>query len=282
VEEAVGAAVQILPQEVAERAQALMKEVFSSGGGSQSVCISALIVMGILPAPDFTVIADTRRERSKVWNYNDDVIVPALQKIGVKVHRLSTEDYGYAGSRLFNKSGTLLIPAFTNQQGAIGKLSNFCSTYWKIEVVDNFLSREHGLKRSEYRKWIGFSLDEGSRYSRMKLGKEGRAGLVRFPLIEDYPLRRHQAIKYVEKLGWPTPPRSACWMCPNHTDHEWRDQKNNEPKEFAKSVALEREIQERYPNAFLHKSCVPLDQVDFTEEDDLFNGSRCNSGACFV
>jgi hypothetical protein len=36
-----------------------MIEVFSSGGGTQSACISALIVQGLLPKPDIFAIADT-------------------------------------------------------------------------------------------------------------------------------------------------------------------------------------------------------------------------------
>lgn len=259
-----------------------MIEVFSSGGGTQSACIAALIVQGRLPKPDFTVIADTRRERSKVWDYNEAVIVPELRKVGIEVHRLSAEEYGYGGTNLFNKSGTLLIPAFTDQGATVGKLSNFCSTYWKIEVVDNFLSRVHKIKRAEYRKWIGFSLDEGSRVSRMMLGKEYRSGLIRFPLVQDVPLRRRQAILEVVNMGWPCPPRSACFMCPNKTDAEWRDSKANDPEEFQEAVRIDREIRLRDKNAWLHKSCIPLDQVDFTEEDDLFSGARCNSGACFV
>jgi len=39
-----------------------MIEVFSSGGGTQSISITALIIQGRLPKPDFTVIADTGRE----------------------------------------------------------------------------------------------------------------------------------------------------------------------------------------------------------------------------
>lgn len=262
--------------------QKKLLEVFSSGGGTQSACIAALIVQGKLPRPDFTVIADTGRETGRVWDYNENVITPALRALGIEVHRVSAEDYGYAGNNLFNKKGTLLIPAFTNVGPKPGKLSNFCTTYWKIEVVDNFLSRKHGIKRSDYRKWIGFSMDEGSRVSRMMLGKEYAAGLIRFPLVHDFPLRRDQAIQYVEQTGWPMPPRSACYMCPNHTDAEWRTSKEIDPDEFAESVKIDKEIRLHDPHAFLHKSCVPLDEVNFTTEDNMSTGARCNSGECFV
>jgi hypothetical protein len=260
-----------------------MIEVFSSGGGTQSACITALIVQAKLPKPDLAVIVDTERERPGVWEYHDRVIVPALASVGIAIHRISCRDFGYNGDRLFNGKGTLLIPAFSNLgPDGTGKLSNYCTTHWKIDSVKNWLRRKHGIRHGQARKWIGFSLDEASRYTRMALGKEAMRGLIRWPLIHDVPLRRRQAIKVVEDFGWPTPPRSACWMCPNQSDHEWRDLKENYPEEFAKAVELEREVRQRDPNAFLHYSCVPIDQVDFTEDDDLFSGRRCASAECFT
>lgn len=260
-----------------------MIEVFSSGGGTQSACIAALIVQGRLPKPDLAVIVDTERERGSVWEYHDQVVVPALASVGVRLHRISCRDYGYNQDSLFNNKGTLLIPAFTNQSGTVGKLPTYCSTYWKIDAVKIWLRREHKIRHGQARKWIGFSLDEARRYTRMALGKDGIRGLIRWPLIHDVPLRREQAIQEVEKMGWPTPPRSACWMCPNQSDHEWRDLKANYPAEFQKAVELEREVRARDPFAFLHESCVPLDEVDFSTEPELFDSAaQCNSGMCFV
>jgi len=74
-------------------------------------------------------------------------------------------------------------------------------------------------------------------------------------------------------------------MCPNQSDKEWLEVKKNRPDEFQKAVKLEQEIQSDDPHAWLHKSCVPLDQVDFDKnhQDDLFDsGLYCSSGVCFV
>ena len=70
-------------------------------------------------------------------------------------------------------------------------------------------------------------------------------------------------------------------MCPHHTDHEWRELFEKQPELFAKAVELDREIRKIDAHAFLHGSCQPLGEVDFTRADDLFSG-RCNSGMCFV
>lgn len=116
----------------------------------------------------------------------------------------------------------------------------------------------------------------------MMNGEAYLAGLIRFPLIHDTPMRRHQSIALVEKMGWPTPPRSACWNCPNQTDGEWRDLKTNHPDEFAAACALEIEVQKVDPFAWFHVSCVPLSEVDFTAPDDLFADRACSSGGCFT
>jgi hypothetical protein len=58
--------------------------------------------------------------------------------------------------------------------------------------------------------------------------------------------------------------------------------KANDPDDFRKAVELEREVQAVDPHAWLHKSCRPLDMVEFAEDaPDLFGGGGCSSGMCF-
>lgn len=257
----------------------MMVEIFSSGGGTQSAAITAMIAQGRLPKPDFAVIVDTERERSAVWAYHDAIIRPALASVGVDIYRVKKSEY--AKSDLWSTTGaTLQIPAFTNQTGEPGKMPSFCSNEWKLRVFQRFC-REMGVETRHQRRWIGFSLDETRRAVKMMGGEDYAAGLIRFPLIHDIPMRRHQAIALVKKMGWPTPPRSACWMCPNQTDTEWRDLKANYPADFALAVGLEKEVQKTDPFAWLHQACVPLDQIDFDAPEDLFDRA-CNSGGCFT
>lgn len=263
-----------------------MIEVFSSGGGTQSACISALIVQGKLPKPDFFVIADTGYECETTWQYLDAVIRPAMESVGVEVHRIGPEWKSvpaHGRDWQSHNEETILLPLFTNQSGDTGKLSGFCSKTWKVEVVNRFLSQKFGITRSQYRKWIGFSLDEWRRAQKMMGGEEYRKGQIRFPLITDMPLKRHESILTVERMGWPTPPRSRCKICSNQGDPEWLDMKDNSPDEFAEAVALEKEIQRIDPFAWMHEACIPLDQVDLSPEPTLFDPGRyCSSGVCFV
>jgi len=259
-----------------------MIEVLSSGGGTQSTAICALIIQGRLPKPDYIVIADTGREMPTTWTYLDAIVRPALRTIGLEVHRISQGQYGskWAQGIFSPGKGTLLIPAFSNRSGNPSKLSQFCTKGWKIEVVDRFLSKKCGITRSRYRKWIGFSMDEPKRVLPMQQGEEYKKGLIYLPLV-DLRIRRADAIALVEKMGWPKPPRSRCYMCPNQSDYEWAEVKNDHPDRWEQSVALDESIRERDPRAFLHSSIKPLRDAQFDQQDDLFSGS-CPSGECFT
>jgi hypothetical protein len=260
-------------------------QVWSCGGGTQSCAIAALIVQGKLPKPDFSVIADTSYETGATWEYMDKVLVPELAKVGVELVRVKCVEWAsrWAKKQLFDnhRCKDVLIPAYSTQTWQKSKLKNFCTGGWKVEVIDNWFSKHHRITRSKICKWIGFSADEPRRYLKMMAGEEYKKGLIRFPIVHDFRMMRREAIKLVESMGWPTPPRSSCYMCPNHSDHEWRKLIKERPDEFAKAVAIEKEIQKTDPCAWLHRSCIPLDQVDFSQPEDLFT-RPCDSGMCFV
>jgi len=263
----------------------VLAQVFSSGGGTQSCCIAALIVRGRLPKPDICVIADTGYENDRTWEYLDAIVAPALTGCGVEVCRILASEWASPWGNPsvhhgFASSGQLMIPAYTDQSGVVSKLSTYCSNAWKQEVVDRWLSKACGLTRSKVVKWIGFSRDEVRRVFRMAKGEGYAKGLIRFPLVRDVPTTRQEAIQIVEDMGWPTPPRSRCWMCPNQNDHEWMEIKAD-PSMWGKATRFEDDFRKRDPHAFCHKSGKPLREVDFSEDDDLFAG-KCESGGCFV
>lgn len=258
-----------------------MIEVFSTGGGSQSCCISVMILQGKLPRPDFVIIADTGREMPTTWDYLDNVTRPAFAKVGLEIHRIKSSEFAAPWGRgLFATSGQLMVPAFSNLTGEPSKLSAFCSGAWKGEAIDRWLSLTHGITRSKYRKWIGFSMDETTRILKMQKGKEYKGGLIRFPLVETFT-RRHEAIKIVEEHGWPTPPRSRCFDCPNQSDMEWSEVKQDYPPLFQAAINRDEQIRETDKNAFLHSSVTPLKDANLDPSEDLFSAG-CPSGECFL
>lgn len=260
-----------------------MINVFSSGGGTQSCAIAALIVQGKLPKPDYAVIADTGRERKSVWDYHQKHIVPALASIGLEIHKVAKEDFATVDLWTGKKGETFSLPAFTNQTvGAIGKLPTMCSNEWKLRVIQRFLRDKLDVQTSETRRWIGFSLDEVKRINKMVLGADYKAGRILFPLVTVFPVRRYQSIKIATEMFREEPPRSSCWMCPNRHNDEWREMKENSPEEFAMACELEKEAQKIDPFVWLHESCIPLGEVDFTKSESDAASLFCDSGNCFV
>lgn len=134
--------------------------------------------------------------------------------------------------------------------------------------------------------WIGISTDEAHRMKRSTV-----PWIVnRWPLI-DANISRDDCLNWMALKGYPQPPRSACTFCPYHSDAEWLRLRNEEPVEFARAVAWERDIQ-RVSTVdtkslkgmpFLHSDRVPLDQVNFkgaNPKADQF-GNECE-GMCGV
>lgn len=248
-----------------------MTQLWSSGGGTQSAAIAALIVSGRIPPPDLACIADTGREASETWAYMDKVITPALQSVGVTLHRV--EKSKYATVDVFSTNGSLLIPAHTTQSGHKGKLPAFCSNEWKQRVVRRW-ARAQGIKSADV--WIGFSTDEPQRVSAATNSGPWRN---RFPLIEQR-MNRADCIALVLSMGWPPPPRSSCWMCPNRSPQEWRLLKESGGDDWRRAVLFDRWMRTKDPHAWLTAECVPLDEAKLDEDQmDLLG---CDSGQCFV
>lgn len=246
-------------------------QIWSSGGGVQSSAIAALICMGELEKPDLAVIVDTERELSTTWAYLESYVMPALCNAGVKLNVVKKSEYATVDLMGGKDGDDLLIPCFTTQGGELGKLPTFCSNEWKARVMRRWAA-DQGVTQADI--WMGFSIDEMKRV-KVKLGKWQN----RFPLIEKR-MTRGDCMAAVKRMGWPDPPRSSCWMCPNHSHHEWQWIKDNAPADFIKAVNFENQIRLVDADMWLSDTAASLADGDFTKPDDLF--SPCKSGECFV
>lgn len=248
-------------------------QLWSSGGGVQSAAIAALIVQGHL-RPDLAVIVDTEREQSTTWSYMDEVISPALESVGVILHRVRKSEFEHRDLYGGKDGDTLLMPVFTTQSGDVGKLTNYCSSYWKREIVKRWANSQ-GVKAVD--NWLGISVDEMTRIAAVR----GKKWANRYPLVERR-MNRGDCVALVKKMGWPAAPRSSCVQCPNHTQGEWRDIRDNKPDDWRLAVETDRAIRMRDPHAFLHADCVPLDQADLDERNGVLFGHNCTSGQCYT
>lgn len=248
-------------------------EVWSFGGGTQSAAIAVMVHGGVLPRPDLVVIADTGREASTTWAYLEEVVRPLLLEVDVEVHRAP---HSLAKVDLFSHGGELLLPVY-RREGA--RLSAFCSSEWKREVVSRWL-RGRGVQAA--RNWLGISADEARRVSRPR-----KAWLqLWYPLVE-MGITREACYAIVEAAGLPRPPMSACWCCPHRSAKRWRELAVESPADFAAAVELDERLRADDllaggDGVFLHTSRRPLRLV---AGDGLGGGGQelgCDSGECWT
>lgn len=242
-------------------------EIFSYGGGRQTVAMLALVAKEILPRPDRIVTADTSREVGSTWQYLNEHVQPWLAKYGMQVevapHDLATVD-------LYGKNGDLLLPVYT----ATGKLPTYCSNEWKSRVIHRYL-RSLGISSAV--QWIGYAYDERRRWDKPQ---EPGPWTRRFPLV-DLMIRQADCPAIVASVGLPPVLKSRCWNCPHQTNAEWRELP---PEEFAKACDLDDEIRENDDRGgvFLHQSRVPLRQADLSAPDRREPDRQCGLGLCML
>jgi hypothetical protein len=251
-------------------------QIWSCGGGTQSGAIAALIASGELPKPDLCYMTNTGRERSSTWPFVDGFIRPQLAKVGCELVIAKTEDLAtdnYVG--LKNTKGTHLLPGYTSQGGSTGKLSGFCSGYWKRDIAERYF-RSIGVVSAV--NWIGISTDEVRRVRTPHC----QWLQLRYPLIFDVRMSRLDCVALIRSTGWTDNiPHSACYMCPNLGDDEWVDMKDNWPEDFERACQIERDLQQDDPHFWLHASCKPLAEVDFYAQHSMFADRGC-TGGCFT
>jgi len=254
-------------------------QLISLGAGVQSSTMALMAAKGeIGPMPAAAIFADTQAEPASVYQWLDWL----EKQLPFPVYRVTAGSLTTTALTVNTNKKTgkaylrKLIPAYTlNPDGSKGLLGRDCTLDHKIQPLTK-KARElgkikHGQKHIGVIQWIGISLDEVSRMKPSRLPWSQH----RWPLIE-LEMSRHDCFRWMEKNGFPKPPRSACVYCPFHSDHEWRRLKTEEPSAFADAVKFEKDLQALHANhegggkikslPFLNKRLVPLDQIDFSDD----------------
>lgn len=271
--------------------------MISLGAGVQSSTLALMAARGeITPMPIGAIFADTQAEPPSVYRWLDWLET----QLPFPVHRVTA---GSLTERITNtktnqKTGkeyySNMIPAFVaNPDGSRGIVGRSCTADFKIDPLFKEYRKLCGIKRGQKTvgvyQWIGISLDE---IYRMKPSRDKWCE-SRWPLVE-LRMKRHDCLRWMKAHGYPEPPRSACAYCPFHSDAEWRRLRDEEPEAFAEAVRVEKALQATHDRiktnrmkgtAYLHDSLVPLDQVDFSTDEDhgqqvMFN-NECE-GMCGV
>jgi hypothetical protein len=254
--------------------------VLSLGAGVQSSTLLLMAVHGELQI-DRAIFADTQWEPREVYDWLGGLVL-AAGHAGIPVETVTAgnlRDDALAASR---RSASMPLHVL-NADGSPGMIRRQCTNEYKIRPIQRRL-RELGVTRKQPAAMlIGISLDEAQRM------KPSRVQYVEheYPLI-DRRMTRQACLVWLERHGYPQPPKSACIGCPFMDNGRWRALRDNSPDEWADAVdfdAAVRRMTRIDGDVFLHRSLVPLPMVDLsTQQDagqlDMF-GAECE-GMCGV
>jgi len=263
-----------------------MRRFLSLGAGVQSSTLALMIAHGELPPIDAAIFADTGWEPRKVYEWLDWL----EKQLPFPVHRVQRGDLRRDTldrcKRLSNRVAA--IPwhiKMADGTRAMGRRQ--CTMEYKINPLSKkarqlvgLAPRQRGGVRCEM--LIGISTDEAMR---MKPSQDAWK-IHRWPLIEK-SMSRNDCLRWMERKGYPLPPKSSCIGCPFHSDHEWRAIKAD-PEAWADALEVDAAIRNQpgiKGQQFMHRSCVPLAEVDLSTaadhgQIDMFN-NECE-GMCGV
>ena len=261
-----------------------LKEIVSFGAGTQSSAIALLahnrdprlleVTDGKLP--DHYIFADTGDEPRNVYDqlelFSGMLDVP-LHVVTRHDDRRSLSDELCGRLESGKQSHLTWIPAFvgSDSRKGYGILQRRCTHEMKIYALRRAARtlsgyRHRVIKHLVCRQWLGISTDE---ITRLRESTEPWTEFF-YPLIE-MGWSRVDCEEYLLEHGIPVT-KSACVYCPFRTSKSWQEMKDEEPEEFDRAVAFERRLHAAYDGLespklksrpYLHRSLVPIDQVDF-------------------
>jgi hypothetical protein len=258
-------------------------DIISLGAGVQS---STLLMMadrgeikinGKTVIPKYAIMSDAGNEPKKVYEWLE-YLQSKVQNIEIVLtnngHIVNDILNGIKNNERFAS-----VPFFTKaKDGSKGILWRQCTGEYKINGVRKEIKRLLGYQprqkvKEQIRLWMGISTDE---IQRVKPSGVKYIENV-FPLI-DYDMSRFDCLEWFRKNDMPLPPRSSCIICPYHSKDHWKDMKKNDPESWHMAVEFDKKIRNMpkvKSEVYLHRQCVPLDQVDLgadqLEIDDFIN-----------
>ena len=268
-----------LPEYVGDRKKLRNRDptvVLSLGAGVQSSCLALMAERGEygLPKPDFAIFADTGWEPPEVYEHLNWL----KEQLSYEVVIVNNGDIreNILEGKMPDGSKFLGIPAYVvNPDGSSGILHRQCTTHYKTNPIHAYLKERLAIlpRRRvpvgvQVEMWLGISADEAIRK------KPDREEWItkKYPLIEQGFTRGQLLNWFNENYPGRYLPTSSCIGCPYHSDAVWKQLKESDPKSFQDAVSVDWALR-NVPTtrgairgeAYLHRSRVPLSEVDFSE-----------------
>ncbi|MDX3663657.1 hypothetical protein PV646_40785 [Streptomyces sp. ID05-26A] len=250
--------------------------LLSLGAGVQSTTVLLLACEGAIPPFDVALFADTGWEPRAVYA-NLERLTAHVEKYGIPVRHVSAGNI--RTDALDPRHRFVSMPLHTrNPDGSKGLARRQCTSEYKItplkKAARELLGYPHPRRVPSgvyAEQAIGISTDEFTR------AKDSGLRFLRnvFPLI-DLDFDRARCMEFLSERGFGETVKSACVGCPFHGNAGWRWVRDHDPDGWAEAIEFDRAIRNGNPRAnaqgqalhgqyFLHRSCIPLDQVDLDQ-----------------
>lgn len=244
--------------------------ILSLGAGVQSSCLLLMSCVGLIDRIDLAIFADTGWESAATYQHLEWLTKEA-EKAGIPVvtcGKWSIRDYELSAS--FRGSTFSVLPFHASLDDGKMLLKRQCTNHFKIQPIRKATRHALGLKPRQrapkdcVEQWIGISTDERQRIWNYR---PDRMQSVRFPLVE-MGMSRWDCARWLKDNYGIVPPKSSCVGCPYHSNNEWRALS---PAEFKDACEFDRAIRNKTGlrgQAYLHRSCRPLEEVDLRTKDE--------------
>lgn len=258
------------------------------GAGVQSTALYLLSIDGDeteVPRFDAAIFADTQEEPDEVYRHLEWLEKqggpPIVRTTAGRLGDALEQGSDARGHKCKDGSHYISIPAFTihPQTGQKGIIQRQCTADFKVKPIERLIREHCGgqfgrplPKDVIVHQYMGLSFDEPKRVIRVKerfLAKPPN-WRVHFPLWEMQWDRGDCRAYLRDRMPYEVP-RSACVFCPFKSDEEWRRLKADDPKGWERAVHIDKACRTGArldAHRYLHKSCVPLNEVDLRPADD--------------
>jgi hypothetical protein len=244
--------------------------VLSLGAGVQSSTLAIMAARGDLGVmPDCAIFADTGAEPRAVYDYLEYLV----GILPFPVHVVSSGNLRTQLVEPGQKTNGRPPMFIRNRDGSIGMTRRQCTGDFKIDPIVKKVRELIGLRRGQHgpkspvvEQWIGISTDEIVRVKRSK-----HRFIHNRHLLIEARMSRVSCLAYLLERQYRIPPKSACTFCPFHSDAMWRDMAENDPESFEDACIVDDALRSNQTVGigipFLHRSCVPLREIDFSRVD---------------
>tara|TARA_R100000664_G_C2713859_1_gene109704 strand:+ start:96 stop:890 length:795 start_codon:yes stop_codon:yes gene_type:complete len=226
--------------------------------------------------PEVWLFADTGDEPAEVYDHVK-TFGAAMAEAGLRLETVTAGTLSeHVIGRAMDHQGSISMPPMfvADKTGGPMPVRRGCTSHYKGRPLDRFARQWFDVKRG-YRgdpyvaQWYGISCDESQRM-RVAADPKDSWRVFEYPLVR-MGWSRRRCLDYLAEHGV-VAPRSACVYCPFHSNAEWLRIKA-QPDEWRRVVEFERSMHAAHAmhgdiaglrsKPYLHRSRVPIDQVEF-------------------